>query len=190
MAQRLPEPLPLATTLPAGTTLVRQGDACRRAWIVVTGALIERVVSPEGRVLIPRLPGPGDLVGGVDGAPSPGTVRALRRSTVRIAGSDELAVGLAERDRAMLAFAAAVAWLDTPTKIERRLREIAERFGRAAPGGIALGLTLTQEDLGAFAGTTRESANRAVGELLRRGAIQRLSRGRYLVRTPLRSIGG
>lgn len=190
MAQRLPEPLPLATALPAGTTLVRQGDACRRAWTVVTGVLIERVVSPDGRVLIPRLPGPGDLVGGVDGAPSPGTVRALRRSTVRIAGPGELAAGLAERDRAMLAFAAAVAWLDTPTKIERRLREIAERFGRAAPGGLALGLTLTQEDLGAFAGTTRESANRAVRELLRRGAIQRLSRGRYLVRTPLRSIDG
>nr|MBA3691789.1 cyclic nucleotide-binding domain-containing protein [Actinomycetota bacterium] len=117
MAQRLPEPLPLATALPAGTTLVRQGDACRRAWTVVTGVLIERVVSPDGRVLIPRLPGPGDLVGGVDGAPSPGTVRALRRSTVRIAGPGELAAGLAERDRAMLAFAAAVAWLDTPTKI-------------------------------------------------------------------------
>ena len=45
-----------------------------------------------------------------------------------------------------------------------------------------MGLTLTQEELGAFAGTTRESANRAVGELMRRGTILRLSRGRYLVR--------
>lgn len=189
MVQRLPrEPLPLTTALPAGTALIRQGDACRRAWVVVTGVLIERVVSPEGRVLIPRLPGPGDLVGGLDGAPSPGTVRAMRRSTVRLAGPDDLAMGLAERDRAMVDLATAIAWLDTATKIERRLREIAERFGRPVPGGIALGLTLTQEDLGAFAGTTRESANRAVGELLRRGAIQRLSRGRYLVRTPLRSV--
>ncbi|MEO8292017.1 MAG: Crp/Fnr family transcriptional regulator [Actinomycetota bacterium] len=189
MARHLPrEPLPLTTALPAGTALVRQGDACRRAWIVQTGVLIERVVSPEGRVLIPRLPGPGDLLGGVDGAPAAGTVRALRRSTVRIAGSDELVAALAERERAILAFAGAVAWLDTRTKIERRLREIALRFGRPVPGGIAVGLTLTQEDLGAFAGTTRESANRAVAELLRCGAIQRLSRGRYLVRTALRSV--
>ena len=139
MARRLPrEPLPLTTALPAGTNLIRQGDSCERAWIVVTGVLIERVVSSEGRVLIPRLPGPGDLVGGIDGAASPGTVRALRRSTVRLAGPDDLTTGLAQRERTMLAFAAAIAWLDTPTKIERRLREIAERFGRPVPGGIAL----------------------------------------------------
>jgi CRP/FNR family transcriptional regulator, cyclic AMP receptor protein len=182
------EPLPLTTPLSVGATLIRQGDPCDRAWVVVSGVLIERVVSPEGRVLIPRLPGPGDLVGGIDGAASPGTVRVLRRSTVRLAGPGDLTVGLAERERTMLAFAAAIAWLDTATKIERRLRHIAERFGRPVPGGIALRLTLTQEDLGAFAGTTRESANRAVGELLRRGTIQRLSRGRYLVRTPLRPV--
>lgn len=189
MAQRLyAQPLPLTITLAAGTTLVRQGDPCLRAWIVVTGAVIERMVSPEGRALIPRLPGPGDLVGATDGGPSPVSVTTLRRTSLRPAAGRDLEDGLGARHREAVAFAAEVAWLDTTTTIERRLRRIADRFGRSAPGGTALGITFTQEDLGAFAGTTRESANRAVGELLRRGSLRRLSRGRYLVRTPLRAV--
>jgi CRP-like cAMP-binding protein len=167
---------------------MRQGDPCRRAWIVISGALLERTVSAEGRALIPRLPGAGDLVGGADGCPSPVSVVTLRRTTLRPATDRDIEEGLAARERELLAFATEVAWLDAATAIERRLRHLAQRFGRAAPGGIAIGLTLTQEDLGACAGTTRESANRAVGELLRSGAIRRLSRGRYLVRTPLRSV--
>jgi CRP-like cAMP-binding protein len=189
VAQRVhTQPLPLTTTVASGTTLMRQGDPCRRAWIVISGALLERTVSAEGRTLIPRLPGAGDLVGGADGRPSPVSVVTLRRTTLRPATERDIEEGLAARERELLAFATEVAWLDAATAIERRLRHLAQRFGRAAPGGIAIGLTLTQEDLGACAGTTRESANRAVGELLRSGAIRRLSRGRYLVRTPLRSV--
>ena len=189
MAQRLhAQPLSLTTTVPAGTTLIRQGDPCVRAWIVTAGVLAERVVSPEGRVLIPRLPGPGDLVGGADGLASPYTLVTLRRTSLRPASGRDLEDGLAARCREAVAFASEIAWLDTTTTIERRLRHIAERFGRPAPGGTAVALTFTQEELGAFAGATRESANRAVGELLRRGAIRRLSRGRYLVRTPLQPV--
>jgi CRP-like cAMP-binding protein len=175
--------------LPAGTTLIRQGDPCVRAWTVVRGVLVERIVSPEGRLLIPRLPGPGDVVGGVDAAPSAVGVTVLRRCSIRTATAEEVQAGLAARERQALAFASELAWLDTPTAIERRLREIAGRFGREAPGGTAIGLTLTQEELGAFAGTTRESANRAVARLQRSGTLRRLARGRYLVRAPLRSVG-
>jgi CRP/FNR family transcriptional regulator, cyclic AMP receptor protein len=190
VAQRLPrEPLPLTTSLPAGTTLIRQGDACVRAWSVMSGVLIERIVSSDGRLLIPRMPGPGDVIGGVDAGPSSVGVTALRRCAIRPATPGELEAGLAARERQALTFASELAWLDTPAAIERRLHQIAERFGRDAPGGRAIGLTLTQEELGAFAGTTRESANRAVGGLLRSGSIRRLARGRYLIRGPLRSVG-
>jgi CRP-like cAMP-binding protein len=169
--------------------LIRQGDPCLRAWIVVSGVLIERIVSLDGRLLIPRLPGPGDVIGAADGGPSSVTVTALRRCSIRAATATELEAGLAARERQALAFASELAWLDTPAAIERRLRQIADRFGRDTPGGTAIGLTLTQEELGAFAGTTRESANRAVAGLLRGGTLHRLARGRYLIRSPLRSVG-
>ena len=189
MAQPMhPQPLSLTTAVPARSTLIRQGDPCVQAWTVVSGVLIERVVSADGRLLIPRLPGPGDVIGGIDRHPSPVGVVALRRSAIRVATPAELEAGLAAREREALAFAAQVAWLDTSAAIEHRLQQIAERFGRTAPGGTAVGLTLTQEELGAFAGTTRESANRAVAGLMRRGTLLKLTRGRYLVRTTLRSI--
>ena len=190
VAQRLhPQPLPLITVVPARTTLIRQGDPCVRAWTVVSGVLIERIVSAEGRLLIPRLPGPGDVIGGVDAGLSPVGVTALRRCTIRAATAGELEAGLAARERQALAFASELAWLDTTAAIERRLRQIADRFGRDVPSGTAIGLTLTQEELGAFAGTTRESANRAVAGLLRSGTLHRLARGRYLIRARLRSVG-
>jgi CRP-like cAMP-binding protein len=189
VAQRLhAQPLPLSW-VPPGAFLLRQGDPCPHAWIVETGVMMERLVARDGRVLIPRLPGPGELVGGVDADPSPVSVLALRRTALRPAVGDELETGLAARYRETLAFGAELAWLDTAATIERRLRHLAERVGRPAPGGVAIGITLTQEDLGAFAGATRESANRAVGILLRRGTIARLARGRYLVREPLRPVG-
>jgi CRP/FNR family cyclic AMP-dependent transcriptional regulator len=189
VVQRLPrEPLPLTRSLPAGTTLIRQGEPCIHAWTVVSGVLIERIVSTDGRLLIPRLPGPGDVVGGLDARPSLVGVTALRRCSIRPATAGELEAGLAVRERQALAFASELAWLDTPAAIERRLRQIAERFGRDAPGGTAIGLTLTQEELGAFAGTTRESANRAVAGLMRSGRLRRLARGRYLIRAPMRPV--
>ena len=136
MAQRLhAQPLSLTTALPAGTTLIRQGDPCVRAWTVVSGVLIERIVSAEGRLLIPRMPGAGDVIGGIDAAPSPVSVTVLRRCSIRTASAAELEAGLAARERQALAFASELAWLDTPAAIERRLRQIADRFGRTAPGG-------------------------------------------------------
>ena len=188
MAQRLhAHPLPL-TTLSAGAVLMRQGDPCARAWTIRSGVMIERMVSSDGRVLIPRLPGPGDLVGGLDTEFSPVTVVALRRTSMRPAIGRALEQGLAARNAEALALAAEIAWLDTTSAIERRLRLIAERYGRPVPGGTALGLTLTQEDLGAFVGTTRETANRAVRELMSRGAIGRVARGRYVVAPMLRAV--
>ena len=72
MAQRLhAQPLSLTTALPAGTTLIRQGDPCVRAWTVVSGALIERIVSAEGRLLIPRMPGAATSMGASTRLPRP-----------------------------------------------------------------------------------------------------------------------
>jgi CRP/FNR family cyclic AMP-dependent transcriptional regulator len=186
----LREPLPLAPPVQAGTVLVRQGDPCPPALIVVSGALLERLVTSDGRVLVPWLPGPGDLVGSGEGVPSPVTVIALRRTVLRRAAADEVAAGLAHREARALALATEIAWMDTPLRIEARLREIAARHGRpAGGGGRAVGLTLTQEDLAGLAGTSRESANRAVRAMIATGLLERPARGRYVLRSQLRLVG-
>ncbi|GIU97622.1 MAG: hypothetical protein KatS3mg013_1425 [Actinomycetota bacterium] len=71
--------------------------------------------------------------------------------------------------------------LDVAERIERRLGELADRLGRPSPHGRTVPFRLTQEELAALVGTSRESANRAVRALAARGAIVVVGRGRYAV---------
>jgi CRP-like cAMP-binding protein len=49
-------------------------------------------------------------------------------------------------------------------------------------------LPLTQDEVAALAGTTRESANRALRSMVADGDIRMAARGRYVVRTRLRQV--
>jgi CRP-like cAMP-binding protein len=51
-------------------------------------------------------------------------------------------------------------------------------------------LPLTQDEVAALVGTTRESANRALRVLVADGEIRVAARGRYVVRTRFRSVDG
>jgi len=66
-------------------------------------------------------------------------------------------------------------------RLAARLDDLAARFGRPVPGGRCLELPLTQEHLAGLTGATRESVNRALGELAAAGRVER-ARGRYVVR--------
>ena len=63
-------------------------------------------------------------------------------------------------------------------------------FGRAVEGGRLILIPLTQDEVAALAGTTRESANRALRSMVADGEIRMAARGRYVVRTRLRSVDG
>jgi CRP-like cAMP-binding protein len=78
-----------------------------------------------------------------------------------------------------------LAWLPVNARIERRLGDLAERFGRPVDEGTLVALPLSQEDLAHLAGTSRESANRALRHLITDGRLAAAARGRYIVRRPL-----
>jgi CRP/FNR family transcriptional regulator, cyclic AMP receptor protein len=185
MAQRAPEqPLPLSSAVAAGALLVRQGDASARAWIVVSGGFLATCVDDNGRVFAPDVFGPGDVVGGIDGGGSPWTLRALRRTVIAPATAPDVN-RFAERHRVRVAtIACDLAWLDVATRLERRIEDLAGRFGRPAPGGVSIDLGLRQEDLAALVGSSRESVNRALATSRR---VRRVARGRYLLRPDLES---
>jgi CRP-like cAMP-binding protein len=61
-------------------------------------------------------------------------------------------------------------------RVAGALLELAESAGTAVAGGVRLDLPLSQEDLAALAGTTRESCSAAVAALARQGLV----RGRRL----------
>lgn len=190
MAAQLPDPqpLPLIAVRP-GQQVVRQGESGPGPWVVTSGALLASAVSAAGHVLALEVIGPGDLVGEPDGAAAEASVRALRPSRLTPVADPSIAPLVAARARRAAALARDLAWLDVRGRVEARLTELADRFGHVVPGGVALTLALTQDDLAALAGTSRESANRALRGLERSGRLSVLGRGRYLLHPRLRAIG-
>ncbi|MEA2521900.1 MAG: Cyclic nucleotide-binding domain, partial [Actinomycetota bacterium] len=78
MASRLPyQPLPLK--VPAGHTLLRQGDLGTTVWKVVSGAFVERVHDADGRSAVVDIAGPGQCIGCVPDTPAPWEGKRLAR---------------------------------------------------------------------------------------------------------------
>jgi CRP/FNR family cyclic AMP-dependent transcriptional regulator len=181
------KPLPLMAVR-RGQHIVRQGEPFAGPWVVRSGALFCSAISDDGRVLALDVLGPGDLVGEPDGAPAEYGVRVLRPGRLRAARPAERTDLASIRTRRMAALARDLAWLDVAQRIEERLLDLAERFGRPVAGGLLVALPLTQEDLAALAGTSRESANRALRLLGREGRVTMVGRGKYVVGRSLRLV--
>lgn len=184
----LVEPLPLAIVRP-GQAPVRQGEPTPALWRVDTGLLRATLVRGDGRELTLDLLGPGELVGEPQGLVSAWTVVALRPSRLVRIDQDHAADLLAERAQRLASIAHQLAWDDVSTRVEARLHDLAARFGRPVLGGTLVPITLSQEVVASLAGTTRETANRAIRGLVGRGTLATERRGRYVVRT-LRVVPG
>lgn len=176
--------LPLTNVIRPGAEPVRQGEPCSGLFVIETGVLRSSRVAHDGRRL-GELLGPADAIGGTEGVPSPVTVRALRACRLRAAMPHERAALLDARSARAFALAHEMAWLGVTERVERRLLETAARFGGPVPeGGFGLGVRLTQEDLAEIAGCARESANRAVRDLVAAGRLCTAGRGRYVLPGP------
>lgn len=192
MAERLPrvsQPLPLIAVR-AGQRITRQGEPGPGIWLVETGALISTTVTPDGHPLGLDVVGPRDVVGEPPGHPSPCDARALKPCRLRPLPMHRAGELLAIRASRAAALAERLAWAGVEARVRWRLTDLAVRFGRPLSDGTLVALPLTQDDLAALAGTSRESANRAIRSLVRTGQIEVISRGRYVVLTPtLRAVG-
>ena len=189
MAERLPrehEPLPLTLAVARGRVVVRQGEACAGLWAVEAGAMFASAVASDGHGLALDVLGPGDAVGEPEGLPSAVTVLALRPCRLRPVRPREAPALLAARAVRAAELACRLAWLRVDERLTSRLDDLADRFGREVPGGIWITLRLSQEELAALAGTTRESVNRALRAMERDGRLAVEGRGRYVVRSSLR----
>jgi CRP/FNR family cyclic AMP-dependent transcriptional regulator len=59
---------------------------------------------------------------------------------------------------------------------------LAERFGRVTPDGVVLPLAINHSMMARFVGAQRPTVSQAVGELTRRGEVQRLDGGGWLLK--------
>jgi CRP-like cAMP-binding protein len=185
---RGPQPLPLTLVLRQRGTLIRQGMPGDGLWLVESGALRVGAITDAGRELVLDVLGPGEAAGELPGVSSPVTVRALRPSRLTPVSHRAAADLLTARAHRAAALAAELAWLSVRSRVARRMEDLAERFGRPVEGGRLILLPLTQDEVAALAGTTRESANRAVRGLVADGSIRVAGRGRYVVHTRVHGL--
>jgi CRP/FNR family transcriptional regulator, cyclic AMP receptor protein len=189
LSRRLKAP---TTELAADQTLFIAGDAggCYR---VENGLLKASVFGSGGSERILAIFGPGSMVGEllmIDGAPRSASVAALRPSRLSLvsrASFDALGRSnpdfyrlvmtlLARRLRQTNVALAAASFLPVKGRIARVLVGLADAFGKDVGSGRTLvQLKLTQSDLAAMAGLSRENASRILKEWMDRALVSRLA---------------
>ena len=170
-----------------GHALFTEGDRAERVFLIERGWVTVTCTAPGGREIVLGLRGPGDMLGelsALDGEPRSATAvtlseveaivvsgSTLMRALDDVAASHELirmlAARLRDADRKRLEFAA----LDTLGRVAWRLYELSERFGHESEEGISIELPLSQEQLAAWCGASRESTVKALTSLRGLGYI-------------------
>ncbi len=181
-----------------GSALLYEGQLGAPLLVVVEGRVRVSALSSEGRELVLAFRGPGTILGelaALDQGRCSATVTAL--DDVRVIAltpaefhdflraQPEAAIvllrmlvhRLRDADRKRVEFAA----LDTPGRVAARIVELADRFGQAQPdGSIAITLTLSQEELATWVGSSREATVKALAQLRTLGWVE-TARRRILV---------
>ncbi len=196
-------------TYSAGQKVFRQGDAAGPMFAVLTGHLKVVVAGYDGKEIVFAIVGPGEVFGELsvlDGAPRSATITAVARTEVMVIdrapfiefllSSPKVAIGLLEvlaaRVRRLSDQREDMASLDVSARLAKKLAELATQYGETAINGdLRIALRLTQRDLGAWVGTTRETVNKFLKRWTREGLL-RFDAGHILVSdiARLKSLAG
>lgn len=181
-----------------GDVVMRKGDPGDAMYVIMRGQV--RIVLPSndgGEALVATMD-EGDFFGElslIDGEPRSATIIATEPTETMVVyregfqdflrASPEIAIemlqALSRRLRQSDEFIADAAFLDVPGRLAKKLLELAERYGKTGPSGISIGLRVTQRDLAAMIGATRESVNKHLQSFRAQGMIG-FERRRLLIR--------
>lgn len=164
-----------------GEVVFHQGDPGETLHLACSGRLKVVLPSEGGDEALLKIIGPGEIFGEMallDGSPRSATVVAieavetatlsradfralLRRSPEAV---DGLLAALARMIRGLNEEVGNLMFLDHPGRLARKLLELADAHGRPADGrAVAIELPLTQDDLAAMIGTSRQTVNKLLG---------------------------
>ena len=173
----------------AGEVIFYQADPGATCHIVVRGRVRILLIGKDGRELAVRILGPGEIVGEMallEGLPRSASVEALEETQTLelhrdvlltcLRTSPALALGLLRDLSARLRYvteeAERLASLTVAERLLRRLQQLAAWSGVSAPDGVRIVPPMTQQELAALIGTSRESVNRALVRLRRQGKLR------------------
>lgn len=176
--------------LKVGDTLYHQGEAAHSFYIVMSGGLRLLEHSPEGQTVNIKVHGQGEIFGllAVSGPyPRRSEARAMCESVIAAIGGDD-ARHLMHRHPALgvLVIDLLVAHIHhahdrirtlAADRVEQRLARTlmlyAEKFGVAQGDEISIDVSVSQQDLAQFTGTTVETINRTLKGWEGRGLVRR-----------------
>ena len=172
---------------PAGSFIFSEGEPGDSLHVVIEGSIRVAVLSPGGEEATLALLGPGQTCGElslVDGRPRSATAIASQATKTLVITRMDFLQWLSERPQAAFALLetlslrmrrtdealADLAFMNLPSRLAKQLLDLAGLY----PGGKRL--SITQSELAAMLGVSRESVNKQLNLFARKGWV-RLSRG-------------
>jgi CRP/FNR family cyclic AMP-dependent transcriptional regulator len=173
----------------AGVTVFHEGDDAGAVVVLLAGRVKVGTVGGAGREAIVAVRGPGDLLGelsAIDGGPRSATVTTLEPVEALMIAGSAFAALLERRPRIALVILRIVAGRlryadsqqsqfathDVVGRVAQRLVELGDRFGVASDGRIEIALPLSQEELAAWTGASREAVSKALQQLRALGIVE------------------
>lgn len=193
---------------PAHSYLFHEGDDAGFVLLVRDGLIRADHTTESGRVALLNLATAGDLIGElavIDEAPRSATVSTVVASEVWIVGADDfrglldhdpafqrsVVIALVRRLRALSDQLVETSVHCAPTRVAARLIRLAEMVEHASGEAFELRLPITQEELGQWAGLSREGTAKGLAELRDAGIIETGRRRVYVLDQPrLASVAG
>ena len=176
--------------LTAGTPVVYKGDPSGSLYLIESGRVKVHQATASGSEVILNILGPGDFFGEMsllDGQPRSADISTLEPSVLLLLEGEALRniitaqptvawtllqiLSLRVRDANMQA--EMMMTRDVPGRVAACLLRLAETQGTALPNGsLRVNVSLTQSDIAALIGATRERVSRALSAFRESGAIQ------------------
>jgi CRP/FNR family cyclic AMP-dependent transcriptional regulator len=168
--------------------LFREGERGDHVLAIRSGRVKISVQTRSGREILLAVKEPGDLVGElsvIDGRPRSATAIALDPVDALVVPAPAFAEFIEGHPRIAVQLLRTLAAQirdadrrsvdrdtgDITCRVARRLVDLAERLGEHRGSGVEITLALSQDDLAAWVGATREATSRALGGLRTEGCL-------------------
>lgn len=180
-----------------GSVVFVQGEPGERCFVIVSGTVKISAYHPDGREAVLAVLGPGDVLGELalfEQSPRSADAAVLEDAELLSIDAKSLSEAILAHPEIGLALLNVlglrirqtneafqdIAFFDVPGRVARRLADLADTHGVEAAEGVLIDIALSQESLAQMVGATRESVNKALALLKRRGLVARTGR-RYIV---------
>jgi CRP/FNR family cyclic AMP-dependent transcriptional regulator len=183
-----------------GEVIFLEGDQGTALCLIAEGRIRIQLTGTDGREVVINVYGPGEIFGELallDGEPRSADAIAQEAARVFWLQRDDFAAFLDSHPRAAMTMLASLSrrlrhttrvvqdatFRDVPARLARVLLDLAARNGQAVEPGIRIESRLTQGEMAAMVGASRETVNRALRGFEQRGLI-RWEANRILIAQP------